>query len=137
MALGEFSLFTWKSKATQAKEQEDYEKWAFPYGEKQRENLQALLHDVYPKETAAGTLIPFLTCKELYEGLLRKTNSVDETLEVLINKQKKYKQLIRKKEMTTYIALVQADAKVGESCEYPPVEAIRARVEELDRLKVE
>ena len=136
MALGEYQLLTWKSKATQQKEQEAYEKWAFPFGEKQRENLQALLLSVYPKESIPTTLIPFLTCKELYEGIMQKS-SRDEAVDILINKQKKYKRIIKKKDMTTYIALVQADAGIDESCEYPSADEIRERVQQLEKLRQE
>ena len=135
MALGEYTLFTWKSKATQEKEQEEYAKWAFPYGEKQRDKLQALLLSVYPKESIPTTLIPFLTCKELYEGIMKKSTSRDEALDVMINKQKKYKRIIRKKDMTTYIALVLADADIDEQCEYPSADEIRARAHELDSFR--
>ena len=136
MALGEYQIFAWKSKATQQREQEEYEKWAFPYGEKQRENLQTLLLSVYPKESVPTTLIPFLTCKELYEDLLKKS-SRDETVDTLINKQKKYKRIIKKQDMTTYIALVQADAGIDESCEYPSADDIRGRAQQLEILRRE
>jgi len=134
MALGEYSLLTWKSKASQKSEQEEYEKWAFPFGEKQRENLQALMLSVFPGESVPGTLIPFLTCKELYEGALKKLGSRDEALDVLINSQKKYKQIIKKKELTTFLALVLADAEIGEDCVYPGISEIRERVMELDKI---
>ena len=135
MALGEYSIFSWKSKSTQEKEQAEYEKWAFPYGEKQRENLQALLLSVYPKESVPTTLIPFLTCKELYESVLKNSGNRDEALDILINKQKKYKRIISKKAMTTYIALVLADADIDEGCEYPDADYIRQRAVELDALR--
>ena len=135
MALGEFTLFTWKSKAVQQKEQETYEKWAFPYGQKQRDALQKLLFEVYPKESVPTTLIPFLTCKELYEGILAKAGSRENAVDLMINKQKKYKQIIKKKTMSTYLALVLADADIDEQCEYPPVEEVLARAKEFDALK--
>ena len=135
MALGEYQIFTWKSRAAQDKEQEDYEKWAFPFGESQRENLRVLLRAVYPKVSLPAVLIPFLTCKELYESILKKTGSCDATLDTLINKQKKYKRIIGKKHMTTYIALVQADARIDERCEYPSAAEICASARELDKLR--
>ena len=135
MALGEFQIFSWKSKATQQKEQETYEKWAFPYGEKQRNALQTLLLEVYPKESIPTTLIPFLTCKELYGEILIKAGSRDSAVDVMINRQKKYKQIIKKKTMTTYLALVLADADIDEQCEYPSAEEIRTRVQELEGLR--
>lgn len=128
-------MFTWKSKSTQQKEQETYERWAFPYGQKQRDALQKLLLDVYPKESIPTTLIPFLTCKELYEGILIKAGSRDEAVDLMINKQKKYKQIIKKKTMSTYLALVLADADIDDRCEYPPADEIKARANELDGIR--
>ena len=137
MALGEYAIFTWKSKSTQEREQEEYDKWAFPYGEKQRDKLQELLLSVYPKESIPTTLIPFLTCKELFEGIRKKSASREEAIDVLINKQKKYKQILKKKDMTTYIALVLADADVDERCEYPAADEIRERARELESFRRE
>jgi len=137
MALGEYTLFTWKSKATQQREQEEYEKWAFPYGKEQREKLQALLLAIYPKESIPNTLIPFLTCKELYEGALKKAANSEEAIDTLLNKQKKYKQILRKKDMPTFIALVLADAEIDEQCEYPSADEIRARALELESIRRE
>jgi len=135
MALGEFQLFTWKSKATQENEQIEYEKWAFPYGQKQRDNLQTLLLEVFPKESVVTTLVPFLTCKELYEGILRKCGGRDQAVDTLLNTQKKYKRLIHRKHMASYIALVLADANIDESCEYPTADEMRARIAELENLR--
>jgi len=112
-------MFTWKSKATQQKEMEDYGAWAFPYGQKQRDNLEALLKEVFPKEPITTALVQFLTCKELYEEVLDKTGSYNTVIDELINSQKKYKQLIKKKDMVVYVALVLADSTLDEECEYP------------------
>ena len=135
MALGEYTMFSWKSKATQAREQDEYEKWAFPYGDLQREKLQVLLLAVYPKGTIPTTLVPFLTCKELYEKALKKVESRDEAIDLLINKQIRYKRVLKQKEMTTYIALVLADAEIDERCEYPQADAIHERARELESLR--
>ena len=135
MSLFESQIFSWKSKATQKTEQEAYDKWAFPYGQKQRDNLQELLFAVYPKETVATTLIPFLTCKELYEKALKSSESRDGAVDALVNKQKKFKQIIRKKDMPMYIALVLADAGVDEKCQYPTAEEIRQRAQEIERIR--
>ncbi|MCL2227943.1 MAG: hypothetical protein FWB97_10045 [Oscillospiraceae bacterium] len=138
MALSDISLFQWKRKAEMEREQVEYEKWAFPYGEKQRENLQALLFAVFPKRDVPSTLIPFLTCRELYETALKHTGRAsDEIIDMLINKQRKYKSIIKKKDMTTLIALVLADAAVDERAEYPSAEVIHHRAEELEKLRRE
>jgi len=132
MALGDYQLFTWKSKATQEREQEEYAKWAFPYGQKQRDNLQELLFALFPKESVPTTLIPFLTCKELYEGVMKKAESSEAAIDTLINKQKRYKQILKKKQMTMYLAIVLADAAIDETCTYPTADEIRERVKELE-----
>jgi len=133
MALDEFKLFSWKSRETQQKEQEAYAKWAFPYGQRQRDRLEALVHSLYPKESLPSVLIPFLTCKELYERHLKQAGSVDGAVDMLLNNSKKYKHLLKKKDITTYAALVVADADVDDSCEYPSADEIRAAAQELDK----
>jgi len=136
MALGENPIFSWKSKAAKKKEQAAYEKWAFPYGQAQQDNLQALLLAVFPKESIPTTLIPFLTCKELFEMAL-ENRTTDMAIDTLINSQKKYKRIIKQKDMPTYIALVLADAAVDETANYPSAEEIHAHAEELEKLRRE
>ena len=135
MGIGDSGIFSFKSRATQEKESEEYAKWAFPYGQTQRDNLEKLLLEIYPKETIPTTLVPFLTCKELYEGALKKSGSTDMAIEILINQQKQYKLIIRKKTMTMYLALVLADAQIDEKCEYPSADEIKAKEQELELLR--
>ena len=133
--LGEFTMFSWKSRAKQQEEQTQYEKWAFPYGEKQRENLVALLKELYPREDMAMVLVPFLTCKELYDTALKNNRSRTGAVDVLINDYKKYKRIIKKTEMTTYLAVVLADSDLEENAVYPSADEIRESVKELDKQK--
>ena len=125
MALGDWNVFSWKSKAQQQQEQADYEKWAFPYGQLQREKLVKLLLEVFPKESEATTLIPFLTCKELFGKICKTPDMFDEAIGKMLTDVKKYKRVIRKKEMPTYVAVVVADAKINADCEYPTAQQIR------------
>jgi len=135
MALGDFHLFSWKSKATREKEQAEYEQWAFPYGSKQRDKLETLIKELCPKEPTAFVMMGYLTCKELYERILQSTGSVEEAQEILINREKKYKNVIRKHEMARCIALVQANAQIDENCEYPSAEEMRTRIAKLEVLR--
>jgi hypothetical protein len=125
MALGDFNLFIWKSKEQARKEEEDYAQWAFPYGQPQREKLVKLMLEVFPKESETTTLIPFLTCKELYSKACKSPDLSDYAIEKLMAMQK-YKRLIRKQDMPYYIALVVADARIDESLEYPDADEIRS-----------
>jgi hypothetical protein len=129
MALGDYNFFVWKSKAQQAQEQADYEKWAFPYGAKQRENLVKLMLEVFPKESEATTLIPFLTAKELFGKICKTPDLFDYAIGKMLTEVKKYKRIIRKKEMPYYVALVVADSRINESCEYPSAQQIRDMAE--------
>ena len=131
---GIFGMFTWKNKETREKEQDEYAKWAFPYGEKQKKSLIALLLSIFPKETASTTLVPFLTCKELYETALKKSESIDDAVSAMINTKMRYKSIIGKKDMSTYLALVLADENIDERCEYPSAEEIRKKAAELEKL---
>ncbi|MCL2366556.1 MAG: hypothetical protein FWC75_05845 [Oscillospiraceae bacterium] len=135
MALGDFQLFSWKSKETLKKEQEVYEKWAFPYGTQQRENLEKLMREVCPKEQLPFLMMGFLTCKELFEKILEGVESEAQVVDRLINKEKKYKNVISKREMTRYVAFVLADRKIDESCQYPSADEMREHIQALDNMK--
>ncbi|MDR2357002.1 MAG: hypothetical protein LBD92_02810 [Oscillospiraceae bacterium] len=134
MALGEYAIFTWKSKKKQKKEAAEYEMWAFPYGSEQREKLQKLLLKVFPKETVATTLIPFLTARELFEGFCKSPDLEDYAIDRMLNGLKKYKRIIKKNEMSTYVALVLANARIDADLNYPTADDIRAKAMQLERL---
>lgn len=125
MALGDFNLYIWKSKAQLQQEQADYEKWAFPYGQPQREKLVKLMLEIFPKESEPTVLIPFLTCKELYCKLAKTPDLADYAIQKLLTEVKKYKRIIRKNDMPTYVALVVADQKIDEKIEYPSAQQIK------------
>lgn len=133
--LGENPILTWKSKAQQKKEAEEYAKWAFPYGEAQREKLLALLFEVFPKESEPTVLVPFLTCKELFEGALTKTGNEDSAIEVLVTDVKKYKRIIPKKNMPMYIAFVLADRSAGAELDYPSADWVREKAALIEEFR--
>jgi len=135
MALNDFNLFSWKSREAQQKEQTEYARWAFPYGQQQRDELEKLMRSLYPKESIPSMLVPFLTCKELYEGYLKSTGSSEEAIKTLLNKTRKHKHLVKKKNLTTYAALVLADAVSDSQCTYPSADEIRAWAQELEKLR--
>jgi hypothetical protein len=53
----------------------------------------------------------------------------------MLNEIKRYNQLIRPKEMPMYLALVLADKELDERCEYPPIDVIKAKIQELEGMK--
>jgi len=137
MALGEFKLFRLKSKKQVEKEQSEYAAWAFPYGQLQRERLTKLMKELDPKASPQISLASYLTCKELYETQLAESESDESTVDEMINTLKSYNQLIRKNEMPFYLALVLADAKIDENCDYPTVDIMREKINELEGIRKE
>ena len=129
------NLFTWKSAADRKREEAAYEKWAFPHGEKQRDNLKSLLKTLFKKDDGF-TLFAYLICKELYEKALVDYELRDEAIDKLVNGRKDNRLQIIKQlkqhEWLIYIALVLADENVDESCEYPTADEIIAKAQVLD-----
>ena len=130
------NLFKWQSAADVKREQAAYEKWAFPHGEKQRDNLKSLLKDIFKKDEGF-ILFTYLTCKEFYERAMEDSTSRDMAIDKLVNGRKESRLTIIKQlkqhEWLTYIALVLADENVDESCEYPTADMIIEKAQELDR----
>ena len=85
MALGEFKLFQFKSKAQREKEEKEYASWAFPYGDLQRENLTALISELKPKEPSQMLLFSYLTCKEIHKNASEDSESREETIAKMMN----------------------------------------------------
>lgn len=139
--LGERQFYLRKTKEQAQEEYESYEKWAFPYGQPQREMLEKLLAEVYPdtrkpKERLATVTIQFLTCKELYERDLEKYGTMLNTVEYMLVARRRYKSIIKRSEMAMLLALVTADAALDpENLEYPTAERIRATAAEYEKLR--
>jgi len=136
MALGEFRLFQFKSRDQREKEEREYALWAFPYGDLQRENLTALMRELKPKESMPICIASFLTCKEIYESTLGKSETREDTIYKMLNVIKSYDQLIKTKEMPMYLALVLADEDVDENCEYPSADEITASIQKLESKRI-
>ncbi len=122
--LGEITWLTWKSKSTLAKEQEEYEKWAFPYGAPQREKIEALLKHYFPKEEMQVALVSFLTCKELFSRAYNGPETYDATLKRLKRDMRRYRNVVNKKQAPTYAAISIADALITPELDYPSHERL-------------
>ena len=133
MGINSWKFLSWKSKAELEDEQKAYELWAFPHGQEQRDNLQALMLEIFPKENAASTLIPFLTCKEQYEKALKNGLAGHDALYFVIYKDSRLRHIVKKKDIPTYLALVIADAEMDERCKYPTADEIRESALEIAR----
>ena len=120
-----------KSQAEIKKQQEEYNIWAFPYGEQQRAALEALMKELLPKESPQFLMFGYLTCKEFYEKHMEKEDSGEFDIVNFGNMLKKRRNVVNRKHLHIYIALVQADKKVDEKCEYPSAAEIMENAERL------
>ena len=129
--------FTFKSAKQRAKEAKMYARWAFPYGDAQKEKILQLIGELMPKEDPKAGLAVFLIGRQAYLG------AYDDDPEDLEERKEAHKlealngqlenQLFGryKKNIPFYKALILAAAKVDASLNYPAVEELRRMAEEL------
>ena len=132
MALGEFKLFQWKNNKQIEREAKEYAQWAFPFGEIQKEKLGALFSELKPKEMSSILLVSFLTCKELFGSAKEETETQDDAVKSFFKLAKNHSSLVKKKDVTMYLAVVLADLEIDEECSYPSADKIRERIQELE-----
>ena len=130
-------MFTFKTRKQRERDAKKFDRWAFPYGDPQRQKLIAILKELLPKEDPKAALAVYLMGREAYKGSFkddaedlaerteeRKLRALDYILkEQLFGRYKKF--------IPYYKALVLADAQVDETLNYPSVEELRRRAEEL------
>lgn len=129
--------FTFKSAKQRAREEKQFARWAFPYGEAQKAKVAELLHQLLPKEDAKVAMAVFLLGREALRGSFKddpedlaerteknKMDALDRALQTQLFG--RYKIFI-----PYYKALILADERVDETLNYPSVEELRRRAEEL------
>lgn len=137
--MGFADWFTYKSAKQRAKEEKLYARWAFPYGEAQREKLTQLMQELMPQENPKAAMAVFLIGREAYLGSYhedpedlqeRQESEKMEALDRILDKQLfgRYRKL-----QPYYKALILADAQVDETLNYPGAEELRRRAEELKK----
>lgn len=135
MGFGEW--FTFKTAKQKAREEKMFARWAFPYGDAQKEKVSQIIKELLPKEDPRTGLAVFLMGRQAYRGSFKddpedlaertdedKMASLDRTLETQLFG--KYRQFI-----PYYKALVLADLEIDESLNYPSVEELRRRAETM------
>ena len=124
MGLAEF--FTIKSPWQRKREQEQYNQWAFPYGEPQLQAVKLLILELMPDEKKTGLAV-YLIGREAYQSV-EPENAIEAACDAMAS------QLPGKhrKKLTLFLALILADAAIDESLQYPDPEAIRAEAKRLE-----
>ena len=129
--------FSFKTPKQRAKEQRQYDRWAFPYGQEQKEKVMNLVRELLPKEDPKAAVAIFLMGRQAYLGSfkddeedLAERTEADKmaSLDYILKSQLfgRYKKFI-----PYYKVLVLADAQVDETLNYPSAEELRRRAEEL------
>lgn len=127
--------FTFKSAKQRARDERNFARWAFPYGDAQKEKVTQLIRELMPKEDPKAALSVFLMGRQAYRGSYRddpedlaersvqdQMDALDKTLAMqLFGRYKKY--------IPYYKALVLADLEVDENLRYPDAEELRRRAE--------
>ncbi len=136
--MGFSDWFSFKSKAEREREQRAYDRWAFPYGDAQKQKVMDIVRQLLPEEDVKAAMAVYLMGREGYQGSVREDDEVksarteerklERTVYMLGNHLPgRYRKL-----MSRYIALIQADAAVDETLNYPSVEKLREKAKELD-----
>jgi hypothetical protein len=129
--------FTFKTAKQRERDEKNFARWAFPYGEAQKETIAQLIRELMPKEDPRAGLSVFLMGRQAYRGSFKDdAEDLAERTEAQKIKALDYQlstQLFGryKKFFPYYKVLVLADAQVDESLNYPSVEELRRRAEEL------
>ena len=135
--MGFSEWFTFKSAKQRAREEKQFAKWAFPYGDAQKEKVLDIICQLLPKEDPKAAMAVFLMGREALRGSFKddpedlaerteqnKMDALDHILGLqLFGRYKKF--------IPYYKALILADLEVDESLNYPSVEELRRRAEEM------
>ena len=129
--------FTFKTAKQRARDERNFARWAFPYGDAQREKIVELIMALMPQEDPKAALSVFLMGRQAYRGSFRDDpedlaertaqDQMDALDAVLANQLfGRYKKFI-----PYYKVLVLADLEVDERLDYPSAEELRLRAEKL------
>ena len=126
-----------KSRDQEEREFQAFSENSFPYGQAQRDKIEELLKELFPKEKKQFTMMLFLLGKQYYHGYGLRNEQDDQgyTQEERLNIAAKSlnRQLTGKhrKSLTTYLALIAADAQVDENLLYPTAQEIQEQARAL------
>lgn len=127
---------TAKQRALEAKR---YDRWAFPYGQPQKEKIVALLGELIPEEKSKMALLVFLQGKQGYTGgnaAEGKPPRVCSDEKRIYYAQWAMETTLRgklRKRMPRYLALIIADQKVDGELQYPSIAELRQQAEALEK----
>ena len=125
-----------KSRDQEEREYQAFAENSFPYGQAQRDKIEELLSGLFPKEKKQLTMMQFLLGKQYYHGYgLRNEKDYqgltqEERLNIAARSLNRQLFGKHKKSLTTYLALIAADAQVDENLCYPTCQEILEQAKE-------
>ncbi len=128
--------FTFKSSEQIDAEKLKYKNWAYPYGDMQKEKIDNLIHELIPEEDPKFAVFNYLVCRQTFYPLDFNeipSISTDDFIAAHNTIKKKFNPL-SKKIVYKYMALVEADLKVNEELNYPSIDELRNRAQEIKNL---
>ncbi len=123
----------YKSEEQRKKEAEAYNAKQFPYGEKQREKLLSLLKELLPRFDEEISVYQYLVCKDMtgswkdQSNDRKKIDQIADSLKFTLKKK-------NRDDLYLYLALCEADLSIDEKLDYPDIEALKERAEELKKI---
>lgn len=129
--------FTMKSPEQRAADSAQYDRWAFPYGEEQRQRITVLLSALLPEEPPSTAMAVYLIAREGYTGpyqadqAARQGRTEEQRLQGCRTALKKQLPGPHRDKAPRYLALILADQAVGPELAYPAPEELLRRAETL------
>ena len=126
-----------KSREQEEREFRAFSENSFPYGQPQRDKVEELLSQLFPKEKKQFTMMLFLLGKQHYHGYgLRNEQDYqgltqEERLNIAAKRLNRQLTGKHRKSLTTYLALIAADAQVDENLLYPTAQEIQEQARAL------
>lgn len=126
-----------KSREQEEREFQAFSENSFPYGQPQRDKVEELLSQLFPKEKKQFTMMLFLLGKQYYHGYgLRNEQDYqgltqEERLNIAAKSLNRQLTGKHRKSLTTYLALIAADAQVDENLLYPTAQEIQEQARAL------
>ncbi len=136
MALGEIQWLQFKTKRTRERDAREYEQWAFPFGNRQRDMISKILKELLPNEDEKVALVCFLTAKEIVSQVHQIMFLPEHhayAYASMLHDFTRYKRMFRPKETRSlYCALAVADLEIDENLDYPSAEELQKRADEFE-----
>lgn len=135
-------LFIIKTPQQREADSRRYDRWAFPFGEKQKDCIANLLQQLLPDENTRSAMAVYLIGREGYLGHYQadpkdlEDRSETQKIQEAYHKLKKQLPGPHRKKLSRYMSLILADAQVDDRLIYPSLDELQQTAAQLDvRLK--